>query len=197
MGRRNTITDVESTGLFEITRLRWVDGDYDEGGAYWGHASGEWIYRATDTVHDNECFVRARSLTAAKAAVRETFPRAELTDSAELGSFVSAYVECALWASSADDGTPLDQTEAELSDDVWAAAESDCESFLSEWSVTVEAAGLSIEQAGHDFWLSRNGHGAGFFDRGCGELGDKLQDAARCYGQVDLYMGDDGLIYAC
>ena len=52
------------------------------------------------------------------------------------------------------------------------------------------------EQAGHDFWLTRNGHGAGFWD------GDWIEPAAtildktsKHFGNVDLYVGDDRLIY--
>jgi hypothetical protein len=57
------------------------------------------------------------------------------------------------------------------------------------------------EQFGHDFWLTRNGHGSGFWDRyrpgSTGhEVGDKLTKLAKEYGSVDLYVGDDGKIYA-
>lgn len=41
------------------------------------------------------------------------------------------------------------------------------------------------EYAGHDFWLTRAGHGAGFWDRGLGELGDRLSAAATAYGSPD------------
>src|SRR5215213_9921810 len=51
-------------------------------------------------------------------------------------------------------------------------------------------------QAGHDFWLTRNRHGAGFWDRGLGDLSNRLSDASKVYGEVDLYVGDDGQIYA-
>lgn len=47
--------------------------------------------------------------------------------------------------------------------------------------------GYSEAQAGHDFWLTRNGHGAGFWDRGLGIVGTKLTDASRPYGSVDMY----------
>ena len=50
-------------------------------------------------------------------------------------------------------------------------------------------------RAGHDFWLTRNGHGAGYWDRGLGEVGDALTTAAEVYGSCDLYVGDDGKIY--
>jgi hypothetical protein len=55
------------------------------------------------------------------------------------------------------------------------------------------------EQAGHDFWLTRNGHGAGFWDRSALDadgLGDKLSDAAKAFGECDLYRGDAGGIHA-
>lgn len=53
------------------------------------------------------------------------------------------------------------------------------------------------ELAGHDFWLTRNGHGAGFWDRS--ELDKptqgRLTKAAHAFGNSDLYVGDDGRIY--
>lgn len=50
--------------------------------------------------------------------------------------------------------------------------------------------------AGHDFWLTRCGHGAGFWDRGLGDVGDQLTAAAKAFGGADLYVGDDGRIHA-
>lgn len=53
----------------------------------------------------------------------------------------------------------------------------------------------AMARAGHDFWLTRNHHGAGFFDRGLGELGDRLTAVCKPYGETDLYVGDDGKLY--
>jgi hypothetical protein len=39
--------------------------------------------------------------------------------------------------------------------------------------------------AGHDFWLTRSGHGAGFWDRGLGALGERLTEASKAYGSPD------------
>lgn len=50
------------------------------------------------------------------------------------------------------------------------------------------------EMSGHDFWLTRNGHGAGYWDRGL-DTGDALSKAAKTFGSADLCVGDDGLIY--
>ena len=48
-------------------------------------------------------------------------------------------------------------------------------------------SGATPTQAGHDFWLTRNAHGAGFWDRGLGRLGDNLTDAAAAWGGFHLY----------
>ena len=50
---------------------------------------------------------------------------------------------------------------------------------------------------GHDFWLTRCGHGVGFWSRGLGRLGEKLTHLAEQTGDVDLYVGDCGLVYQC
>lgn len=66
------------------------------------------------------------------------------------------------------------------------------------------AAGHDEEHLAHDLWLTRNGHGAGFWDRQelafipegyDKELGDLLSDIARAMGESDAYIGDDGFIY--
>lgn len=52
------------------------------------------------------------------------------------------------------------------------------------------------ENAGHDFWLTRNRLGAGFWD---GDLpkkvGDALTLASHVFKEISLYIGDDGKIY--
>ncbi len=51
------------------------------------------------------------------------------------------------------------------------------------------------ERIGHDFALTRNHHGAGFWDRGMGKLGDILTTAAQSYGEqnIDCWVEDDEL----
>ena len=72
----------------------------------------------------------------------------------------------------------------------------DCEGFLGD----VIEAGLSsagtVEQLAHDFILTRNGHGAGFWDGDYPEpAGSALTKLAESYGTVGLYRGDDGKLY--
>ena len=112
---------------------------------------------------------------------------------------VEAYTECAVWVSLGDDGEPLDQSDAELSEQAKQQFAEDCANFVAYCDETLGEdwhADLSLGQIGHDFWLTRNGHGAGFWDRGLGELGRKLSDAAKTFGSCGLYIGDDGEIYA-
>ena len=125
---------------------------------------------------------------------------------ANLDAFTRAYLECALWSSTdnADEsgGEPLDANYSleDMSVESLDAAIKDCAAFQeSNASALRDAYGArnryDEESAGHDFWLTRNGHGAGFWDRGLGEVGDELSKASKPYGSVDLYVGDDGKIY--
>lgn len=118
-----------------------------------------------------------------------------LEDSLE--DFTNACIEAALWSSTDNDGTPLDSGEYELSDMARDLIIANCRSFWQRvWSY-VKVTDMSPEQAGHDFWLSGNGHGAGFWDGDWDHTpyADMLDKRAKCYG-VDLYVGDDGMIYA-
>ncbi len=58
-------------------------------------------------------------------------------------------------------------------------------------------AAREAAMAGHDFWLTRCGHGAGFWDGDWPEpAASVLTEASKEFGNVDLYVGDDGQIYA-
>lgn len=81
----------------------------------------------------------------------------------------------------------------DLAPEALASMREDCEAFAE--SEADDLADLSAAQAGHDFWLTRNRHGAGFWDRGLGDRGDRLTKAAHVYGESDLYVGDDGKVY--
>jgi hypothetical protein len=108
------------------------------------------------------------------------------------------YAACALWSSTGDDDQPLD-ADYDLSDiapETVAAMLADCEKFAAAAQSLIVEADLSPEQIGHDFWLTRNGPGAGFWDRGLDEVGDKLTALCKPFGEVWLYVGDDGLIYS-
>lgn len=63
----------------------------------------------------------------------------------------------------------------------------DCESVMR--ANAEDLKGIDLGQAGHDFWLTRNGHGSGLWDRNRGEVGQGLAEAAETYGAIDLCVG--------
>lgn len=119
----------------------------------------------------------------------------------ELDAFTRAYVECMLWAENdnSDDsgGDPLENnyTIDDFAPKSLIQIKEDCYSFQENNKGLLEQSGLSVERQGHDFWLTRVGHGSGFWDEGLGELGDKLTTAAKTYGHCDVYVGDDKKLY--
>lgn len=96
---------------------------------------------------------------------------------------------------SENDGQP--PADAELAPDTRLDLAADCRSFWRRFGCYVDATGGTPEQAGHDFWLTRNEHGAGFWDGDWPEpYEDMLTKGAKCYGLFETYLGDDGLIHA-
>ena len=57
-------------------------------------------------------------------------------------------------------------------------------------AITEAIGEKGYEQLGHDIWLTRNGHGAGFFDHSY-ENEQRLMNAAQALKEVDLYINDD------
>ncbi len=112
----------------------------------------------------------------------------------DLDTFIQHYLVCALWASIDEDGEPLDSLYSpfDISDEFLNQTKTDCKNFLEQAGNLLDD--WTEEQAGHDFWLSRNGHGAGFFDRNLPN-DDKLQSLARKFKEINLYVGEDNLIY--
>lgn len=108
---------------------------------------------------------------------------------------MGAYVECALWCSTGDDGEPLDAdyTVDDIAPEAIADMRNDVAAFCADNASDLDS--IPADMVGHDFWLTRNRHGAGFWDRGYGALGDRLTEAAHVYGSSDLYVGDDGSLY--
>ena len=152
-------------------------------------------------------------------------------------SFTKAYVEAALWSTSAELGDcekcgakrvltdpqterhtcggrvrGTDRSFQDLDFDVENIAETtldsivaDCVKFQAnniEWisfdnRTTFPHRHSTHEYAGHDFWLTRNGHGAGFWDGDWKEpAATALDKSSKAFGEVNLYLGDDGLVYS-
>lgn len=118
----------------------------------------------------------------------------------ELDKFTRAYIECALWSSTdnADDsgGEPLDRNYSwgDLDNETLAQMISDCRQFQADNRADLDACDLSLGRQGHDFWLNRNGHGAGFWDEGyrkdeaANVALKRLDGASDSWGTFDLYV---------
>ena len=53
------------------------------------------------------------------------------------------------------------------------------------------------ELAAHDFILTRNGHGAGFWDGDWSEpIATKLTDLCKKFGEIEVYLSDNNLLEA-
>ena len=63
-----------------------------------------------------------------------------------------------------------------------------------ESNITLD--GYNLSQLGHDFWLTRNGHGTGFWDRKEIYRGnaDDLSKIASTFGTVNLFIDSSGKI---
>ena len=140
-----------------------------------------------------------------------------------LETFLSAYIEAALFTCSdefKDGGTCLDDeatliafgykasldknySREDIAEQALIIMRADSKSFLEKFESRIETSDVRLpggcsrwEYAGHDFWLTRCEHGAGFWD---GDWPGGIAAAMTAYckkiGNTDLYLGDDGKIY--
>jgi hypothetical protein len=123
---------------------------------------------------------------------------------ASLDAFTLAYIEAMFFTGIERDdyGDDTERSkELGLSDIAPDALDSIREACATFQRVNAELLeGSEPSQAGHDFWLTRNRHGAGFWDRPNGTYpndpdGETLTDISHDYGECDPYIGDDGKVY--
>lgn len=120
-------------------------------------------------------------------------------------NFYNSYIACMMWASSLDAEQPGLSTD-DLAPELIAQARADCDAFYAANAEAINCDdapnandGTGCDgMAGHDFWLTRCGHGAGFWDGHWPEpYATQLDNASKAFGNVDLYVGDDGKVYGC
>lgn len=205
MGRGSDLPE-DSAGPLTIRKVPIDAGGYDPGGAYWGSPAD--LYCVTDE-DGRTSYQRAASFDAARAK----FPRATWAEpslvAADIEDMLTAYIEAALWSTNDESdesgGAPFDDnySAADLDPLTREKMRGDCIRFVEHnaWTFAhiLSTGDLDWTQVGHDFWLSRNGHGVGFRDRKCyaGHEQD-LDDACgwrTTFGEVNLYLDDDGKIH--
>ena len=92
---------------------------------------------------------------------------------------IDHYYETLIWSQNGDTMPYIEPTD-------W---EGDVVEFFiknAELLTTTEPWAHDPAQAGHDFALTRNGHGAGFWDHGAGEAGDALTESAEWFGEFNF-----------
>lgn len=136
--------------------------------------------------------------------------------SKDIDKMTHQYLVTALWASVDEYSNPMDASFSveNFSPIAILQAQRDCgvmlmaadgmynlmdlDTSVIELEVSEKIRDYMEDQAsnlGHDFWLTRCGHGTGFFDRDLGDLGGWLTEVAVKFGNVDVYEGADGLLY--
>ena len=105
-----------------------------------------------------------------------------------LSPMVRQYLETAEWSAGLEDEGRESLQNASWPE--WEAttikrAEIDCADFLSYCAGQgIQTSGIDDEMLGNDFWLTRNRHGAGFWDGDYPEpLGRQLTDAAHTFSE--------------
>lgn len=113
-----------------------------------------------------------------------------------LNEFLDGYIEAALFSSLDDHDQPLDSNYSadDLAAETLAQFKIDCQTFYNQ---NYDAISNDIKKAGIDFWFTRTGAGAGFWDGDWPEHGDALTEASHRFGELGLIVGEDGLIYSC
>lgn len=176
------------------------EGGYDEGGAYWG--IGDPLWRAVSPDGGVGFFLRSKTRDDALGIVRTEYENAVILATPYrrwFEEFVQGYEEAALWVSRDDEHEGFEGME--LAASTKNVMRDECSAFCVEVEQplvrAINCKDYSAARAGHDFWLTRCGHGAGYWDRTQlpREIRDSLSNAARDAGERDLYIGDDGLVY--
>lgn len=113
--------------------------------------------------------------------VRETYITSD--SATPFAQFIRAYVEAVYFTETGDEGQP--PATAELTDGLLVEAYVECYEFFVRYRHLFNE---QYEQAGHDFWFTRQGHGVGFWGSGRPYPLDhrrRLTEAAKAWGEVE------------
>lgn len=142
-----------------------------------------------------------------------------------LSDFTEAYITCSMWANlliykceheinayecdecdlaeiepemTSADASPGEYDDS-LTEEALATVERECRDFVASNIFDLMACGLDSEQCGHDFALTRNRHGAGFWDRkhrgtAADAALDRLTKASHAYGDQTFVVNRDGKV---
>ncbi len=113
-----------------------------------------------------------------------------------LDGFVQGYLKCALWSTNNVHGEPLDE-QYDIDDFDFSSLDKAvkiCDQFRAEAGVHLTTGPFMYTHAatiGHNFWLSRNGHGSGLCDMFDHHSAAALHSLASTYGGECVFTSYD------
>lgn len=113
-----------------------------------------------------------------------------------MDKYLEQYLITALWSSIDDNEEPFDlnYTVDDISEEFKEKSKNEWESFQKKAGSLLD--GLDMTNVAHDFWLTRNGHGSGFWDGDYEKnIGESLTKISKEFPEVYLYLGDDKQIH--
>ena len=117
-----------------------------------------------------------------------------------LPPFERAFFTAAFWTADNDAPGGMDYRDTGNASDHWErlcpVAKKEMMYRLHDWQIEnteLLAQAGDDEQNGHDLWLTHGRHGAGFWDRGYGEIGEKLTEASHRFGGWDCTIDSAGV----
>lgn len=121
-------------------------------------------------------------------------------------NFIESMLIAALWSSTDNDDTPLDtnfgvedfsaETLEYLRVEAGAFYDAHKEVIHCEGAPNANDGTGCAGMAGHDYWLTRNRHGSGFWDGDWPEpFATVLTNASQVQKEIYLYVGEDNKIY--
>lgn len=135
------------------------------------------------------------------------------SETPDFKEFFNSYLEAALWRSTIDEGEQNDGRNGDPFDAHFNIADFDEDALellhthaLSFWSRVAcyvphekgraNGGRPGPAQAGHDFWLTQNGHGAGFWDGDWPTYGETFTKISKCYPELHLSITETGKVGA-
>lgn len=111
----------------------------------------------------------------------------------DIQTIINSAIECHLWVDVLSEMNDDDIDARGMEVDTASASNiaEEVRDFVESNREDLIASSLDDEQIGIDFALTRNGHGAGFWDRGLGDIGERLTEASKPYGSIRGWISDD------
>jgi hypothetical protein len=153
--------------------------------------------KITDGVYCHTCTNRETGVTEIVIQDDNTGIRKELNH--DPFAMVDHYLYSALWSSTDENDDSLDSNYSidDVEINFYYDSLKDCLAFLIMGDeILNQYPEVSTDQIGHDFWLTRNHHGAGFWDRGeyTVEHGEQLTEISQKFKELNLFVNDDAIV---